>query len=131
MFDFIGNQLSRTLGKQVAEAADEKPLNPFHNGPIQFRSGGQSPERRWRRMQVRRAASQKRKTNKRFRREWMKNERAYVTLRQQLVVVGAIPSQHYPEPALADNVERHLETAYGSVDKALEYFAALEAERAA
>lgn len=127
MFDFIGNTLSRVLGAGHDElAADEKATNPFPHGPQRFRSvtNGQI-----RRLQARRAAAQKRKTNKRFRREWMRNERAFNALRSQLVVVGAIPSSHYAEDALMENVERHLEAAYGSVEAAEDYYGALVAER--
>lgn len=129
MFDFIGNTLSRTLGKQVAEAADEKPRNPFPHGPQRFRTvtNGQI-----RRAQVRRDATQRRKANRRYRHDWMINERAFTTLRMQLVVVGRLEQSYYQlEPALVANATRRLEEVYGSVDKAYDYFLALAAERAA
>lgn len=130
MFDFFGSTLSRTLannGGDVVEG-DEKPRNPFPHGPQRFRTvtNGQL-----RRAQARYAAAQKRKTNKRYRREWMRNGRAFVVLQQQLTVVGALPSNHYAEQDLVDNVERHLVEVYGSVEKALAYFEAVAIERAA
>lgn len=133
MFDFIGNTLSRGLDKN-GELLDteEKALNPFPHGPQRFRSVSNGQIRR---LQVRRAESQKRKTNRRFRRDWMKNERSFVVLQQQLRVVAALPLSRggfmVDQPvALMKNVHEHLEAAYGSVDKALDYFRALEAERA-
>lgn len=131
MFDFIGNTLSRTLGKDASVdlAADEKPRNPFPHGPQRFRTvtNGQI-----RRAQARHAASQDRKVNRRYRRQWMANERALSTLRGQLVAVGKLDTGYYVmEPALARNAQGRLEEAYGSVDKAYEHFLNLLAERAA
>lgn len=128
MFDFIGNQLSSNLGKGGDVLEDERPVNPTPHGPQRSRTvtNGQA-----RRLQARRAASQKRKTNRRFRRDWMRNERAFNTLRSQLlVVVGTFDRGTYDFPAdLVDNVTRHLGEVYGSVEAAEGHFEALSAER--
>ena len=124
MIDLLAKALSRSAAEVVANAADEKPLNPFPHGPQRFRtvSNGQI-----RRLQTRRAAAARRKTNRRYRREWMRNERAFNTLRQQLVVATA-PIGEFPNDLML-NAHFQLEQVYGSVAKAQDYFGALALER--
>ena len=66
-------------GGDVETADDSEKVNPFPRGPVRYRTvtNGQI-----RRAQARSAAAQKRKNNRRFRRDWMRNERAFNTLGQ-------------------------------------------------
>lgn len=124
MFDFIGNALSNSLGKNAAAPEQEERQNPFPRGPQRFRTvtNGQL-----RRAQVRHAAAQKRKVNRRYRRDWMRNERALNTLQQQWTIATA-EAGRFPA-AMVDNVVRHLEVAYGSVTGAGAHLLNLRMER--
>lgn len=105
---------------------DDAKVNPFPHGPQRFKTvtNGQ-----WRRRQARSKTAQTRKANRRFRRQWMKNERAFNTLGQQWKVATAEPGR-FPTP-MVDTVRRHLEQAYGSVEQAGAHYASLATERAA
>lgn len=124
----IANFLPGLRDNSTAElvADEEKKVNPFPHGPQRFKAATAG---QWRRHQARSAASQRRKANQRFRREWMRNERAFNTLQQQWTVVTA-EAGRFPAP-MVDNVRRHLEEVYGSVEQAGAYLVNLSVERAA
>jgi hypothetical protein len=116
-------------GTQDEESAADDELSPFEyhqrhapkHGPVKprFLSNGQL-----RRMHERGVKAQRRKTNKRFRKQWVENEQAFFRLHGQVQLLDQRPTS-----PLVPGVERVLEERYGSVDAAREHLQGLLRER--
>jgi hypothetical protein len=116
-------------GQQSDESVEADELSPFEyhqrhapkHGPSRARwlTSGQM-----RRMHERSAAAQRRKTNKRFRKQWVENEQAFFRLHGQVQLLD-----NRPTSPLVPGVERVLTQRYGSVEAAREHLDGLLRER--
>jgi hypothetical protein len=116
-------------GAQNDEDVEAEELSRFEyhrlhapkHGPVKARwtTAGQM-----RRAHERSAAAQRRKTNKRFRKQWVQNEQAFFRLLSQVQLIDT-----RPESALVPGVERVLTQRYGSVEAAREHLNTLVSER--
>lgn len=108
------------------ETAKPGPKGRPSLGPQRYKTVSAGQQRR---AQARFVATARRKTNLRYRRSWMQNERAFAALRGQLQVVGLLPYTVDVAEDLILNVEVELEKRYGSLREALAHYETLVAER--
>lgn len=119
------------LDQQDEDAARERKRLVPKNGPqrLKFMTSGQV-----RRTVARGKASEQRKANVRYRKQWMQNQHRIAVLRGQLETLGSIktPSGQYltgQSPESMRIVHEHLTLVYGSVENAEQRYAEILAEK--
>jgi hypothetical protein len=123
------NILDKILGRSDDEAVNDGPRGRKSLGPqrVRFQTGGQV-----RRARLRSIEANRRKVAKRSRRSFKDNMLSVAILRGQLQAVGKVSYVGIKVLRSGDaaSAEKILTERYGSVDKALEVYTKIQAERA-